>query len=174
MSAIAGILVGVAAKVGAPIVKELLEKHLGGTAGQMGGAVVDAIAAEAGVPPERLAHEPPSVLEEAVLNVEMDPQLILAHVEAQKLSNQLQLAEMEKDSAFGWMWRPAGMWLMLACIAWYIIISPLLNALLSALGAREGIVMIVDFASFVTVFVTYTTFYLGGHTAKSIFAKGGK
>ncbi len=84
----------------------------------------------------------------------------------------LQLAEMNKESAFGWLWRPAGMWLMLACIAWYVCFRPLLNAALAALGSQVTIDIGLDMATFLTIFMTYAGLYMGGNTAKAIAQKG--
>lgn len=174
MSAIlAGILVDVAAKVGAPLVKGILQKHVGGTAGELGGVVIDAIAEKAGVPPEDLQSVPPAELEKAVAAVEAEtPELVAAWTESQREANRLMLAEMQKETPFGWMWRPAGMWLMLVCIAWYIIVRPLLNAALWALGTATQIEIGLDVATFLGIFTIYTGLYMGGNTAKSIFAKG--
>lgn len=174
MSAIvAGILVEIAAKVGAPIVKSILQKHVGGTAGELGGVVIDAIAERAGVPPADLPTVPPGELEAAVRQVEeQSPELVTAWTESQREANRLMLAEMQKETAFGWLWRPAGMWLMLACIGWYIIVRPLLNAVLWALGTATQIEIGLDVATFLGIFTIYTGLYMGGNTAKSIFAKG--
>jgi|GEM_PF-864145 len=176
MSAVlSSILIEVAAKVGAPIVKGILEKHVGGKAGEVGGAVIDAIAEKAGVTPEDLQDPfkvPAKELEKAVAEVETQaPEIVRAYTASQREMNRLQLAEMSKDSNFGWMWRPAGMWLMLVCVAWYVMIVPLLNALLAAIGAHTTISLIVDFASFVTVFMTYCTLYMGGNTVLRSFIK---
>jgi len=165
MTPIISILIAAAAKVGAPIVKGILEKHLGGTAGEIGGTVIDAIAAQAGVTPDDIQNLPPHVVEEAVAAVEQrTPELILAQVEQQKEANRLMLAEMNKEGWFGWMWRPAGMWLMLACIAWYVMLRPIANAVLWTAGSGVQIEMGVDLPSFLGIFVTYTGLYMGGNT----------
>lgn len=165
MTVIASILVGVAAKVGAPIVKGLLEQHLGGTASHVGGAVIDAIAERAGVPVDKLPDLPEHELEEAVKIVEAEsPQLINALLESQREANKLMLAEMQKESAFGWMWRPAGMWLMLACVAWIMFIRPMTNAILSAWAPGLQIELGMDLANFFGIFTIYTGFYMGGNT----------
>ena len=165
MTPIISILIGAAAKVGAPIVKGILEKHLGGTAGEIGGTVIDAIAAQAGVTPDEIQNLPPNVVEEAVSAVEeRTPELIIAQVEQQKEANRLMLAEMNKEGWFGWMWRPAGMWLMLACICWYVMLRPIANAILWTAGSGVQIEMGVDLPSFLGIFVTYTGLYMGGNT----------
>lgn len=165
MSAVASILIGVAAKVGAPIVKGLLEEHVGGTAGQVGGAVIDAIAERAGVPVEKLPSLPPAELEQAVQAVEDEsPRILEALLESQREANKLMLAEMQKESSFGWLWRPAGMWLMLVCVAWFIILRPVINAMLWAWTPGLQIEVGMDLANFLGIFTIYTGLYMGGNT----------
>lgn len=168
MSALATILIGAAANVGAPIVKGILAKHFGGTASEIGGAVVNAIAEKAGVTVEALADAPQDQIEAAVQSVESEaPELINALVTAQQQGNQLMMAEMEKQSGFGWLWRPAGMWLMLGCIGFYILLLPILG-----LVVGHPVQLTVGFSDFVTVFVTYTSLYMGGNTAIRVLKRG--
>lgn len=47
-------LIAIAAEVGAPIVKKILEQKIGGANGDLAGAIVDAIAGQAGVAPDKL------------------------------------------------------------------------------------------------------------------------
>lgn len=165
MSAVATILIGVAAKVGAPIVKNLLQEHLGGTAGQVGGALIDAIAEKAGVPPERLPSIPEPELERIVAEVEQEsPQLIEALLESQREANKLMLAEMQKDTGFGWMWRPFGMWLFLSLIGWFAMGRPVVNAILWAATPGLQIEAGVDWPTFLGMFTIYTGLYMGGNT----------
>ncbi len=165
MSAVAAILIDVAARVGAPLLKDLLQKQIGGAAGDVGGVVIDAIAKRAGVPVEELPTADRGVIESAVKQTAADlPQILVQQLEAQRESNKLMIAEMQKDTGFGWLWRPAGMWLMLVGVAWYVIIAPLLNALLAALGSPVAIPSPVTFNEFVTVFMTYAGLYMGGNT----------
>jgi hypothetical protein len=108
---------------------------------------------------------PAPQIEAAVAAVEAEtPELVLAYNDRQRMANELMLAEMNKETGFGWLWRPAGMWLMLACIAWYVIVVPLLNTLLQAVGAHSVVALVVDFASFIPVFMTYAGLYMGGNT----------
>ena len=173
MSALTTILIGAAVKVGAPIVKSILEKHVGGAAGELGGVVIDAIANKAGVPAEELPSLPVPQIEAAVSAVEAEtPNLVAAWTAQQREANRLMLAEMAKETPFGWLWRPAGMWLLLGCIAWYVVLVPLLNTLLLAMGARQGVSLIVSFSEFVPVFVTFVGLYMGGNTV--IRAAAGK
>jgi hypothetical protein len=163
MSIVASVLIDAAARIGAPIVKEILQKHVGGIAGEAGGAVIDAVAARAGVPPEQLPSLPADQIEAAVATVERSPDLILAQARSQELGNDLMLAEMGQESRFGWMWRPAGMWLMLSLVAWFAVLRPILNAVLARwLGLQ--IEVGIDIASFLGIFTIYTGLYMGGHT----------
>jgi len=171
MSIVASVLIEAAARVGAPIVKSLLEKHVGGLAGEAGGAVIDAIANQAGVAPEELPHLPPEQIENAIAVVEETPDLILAQARSQELGNELMLAEMSRESAFGWMWRPAGMWLMLACVAWLMIIRPVVNAILWAYDTGIQIEVGIDLANFLGIFTIYTGLYMGGHTVMKTVEK---
>lgn len=165
MGPIVSILIRAAAKAGAPIVKSILERELGGTAGEIGGTVIDAIAAQAGVTPDKIHTLPEPQVEAAVLAVEQQsPELILAHVEAQREANRLQLAEMSKEGWFGWMWRPAGMWLMLTCVAWLMFLRPLFNALLWGLGSAVQVEVGLDITNFLAIFTIYTGLYMGGNT----------
>ncbi|MCR5855979.1 TraR/DksA C4-type zinc finger protein [Mesorhizobium sp. J428] len=113
------ILIAVAAKVGAPLVKSILEKKIGGKAGEIGGAVIDAIAGKADVTPDELPRLPTDELEEAVRQVEAEaPEMIAAFVEQQREQNRLQLEEMKTEPAWTWAWRPAGMWMFNALVVW--------------------------------------------------------
>ncbi|KQV31203.1 hypothetical protein ASE23_06830 [Rhizobium sp. Root73] len=175
MSAIlTSILIDVAAKVGAPLVKRILQEKVGGVAGDLGGTVIDAIATRAGVPPEELPSLPAPRIEAAVAAVEAEtPELVLAYNDRQRMANELMLAEMNKETGFGWLWRPAGMWLMLACVAWYVVLRPLVNATLAALGSRVAVDLGIDMPTFLTIFMTYSGLYMGGNTVIRAVKKDG-
>lgn len=162
-----GILIDAAGKVGAPIVKGLLEKYLGGTAGEMGGKVIDAIAEKAGVPPADLPTVPADDLGAAVQAVEAEtPELVAQWVESQRLSNELMQAEMDKDGGtWTWAWRPAWMWLLAFLWTYALVLRPLANA---AIGAA---IEAVDVSMLMTLTGAYLALYMGGHTAKRIFSK---
>lgn len=102
---------------------------------------------------------------------QITPELILAQVEKQKEANRLMLAEMDKEGWFGWMWRPAGMWMMLACIACLMVVRPLVNALLWSMGAAVQVEVGIDLATFLGIFTIYTGLYMGGNTLIRTFNK---
>ena len=160
------VLTGIAVQVGAPIVKGVLERSLGSTAGGIAGSVIDAIADKAGVPVECLDKTDSSILGEAIKAVEVEtPDLIFAFVEQQKETNRLLIAEMERGTLWTWAWRPFWMWFLAFLWAWALVIAPLVNALL---GSSVGY---VDLSILMTLTGFYTAFYMGGHTVKQ-FTKG--
>jgi hypothetical protein len=168
MSALAGILIEAAAKVGAPIVKGALERYLGPAGGAIGGVVIDTIAREAGVRTEQLEHLPPHQVEAAVARAEPRvAELVLAEVEQQREANRLMLAELEAAGTHGtwsWAWRPATMWLIGALWLWSLAVVPVVNA---ATGA--AIPLHLSELTFLTGI--YLGLYMGGHTAKEIAGK---
>lgn len=171
MSILASVLIEAATRIGAPVVKSLLEKHVGGIAGEAGGAVIDAIAKQAGVQPEQLPQLPADRIERAIEEVEESPDLILAQARSQELANELMLAEMQKEHWFGWMWRPAGMWLMLSLVAWFAVLRPVVNAILWAIIPGIQIEVGIDLANFLGIFTIYTGLYMGGHTVMKTVEK---
>lgn len=165
MSALATILAGVAARVGAPLVKELLQRHIGGTTASIGGAVIDAIAGKAGVEPGALPGLPAERLEAAVRQVEAEtPELIAAWTRQQELANELMLAEMDKEPFWSWAWRPLTMWLIGFFWLWSLVLVPALNAALSASVP-------LHLSELVWLTTAYMALYMGGHTAKEIFSQ---
>jgi hypothetical protein len=164
MSILAGILIAAAGKVGAPLIKGVLEKHLGGAAGDLAGTIIDTIAEHAGVPVDKLPDLPPAQIEEAVRRVEeITPALILAQVEQQREANRLMLAEMDKGEAgWTWMWRPAWMYLLAFFWIWTVVVVPIVR-----LGTGSAVELPVDPATLMTLTGLYLGLYMGGHTIKA-------
>lgn len=165
---LASILIEAATRVGAPIVKQLLEKHLGGAAGEIGGMVIDAIAGKAGVPPADLPSVSAKDLEAAVVATETEtPQLITAWVEQQREANRLILAEMDKsESWWTWAWRPAWMWFLGFLFLFRLVLVPITDA---ALGS--DIAASVDLPTMMTLTAWFMGLYMGGHTLKDLAVK---
>lgn len=160
------VLTGIAVQVGAPLVKGILERSLGSTAGGIAGSVIDAIADQAGVPVESLDKTDPSILGEAIKAVELEtPDLIFAFVEQQKETNRLLLAEMDRGTLWTWAWRPFWMWFLAFLWAWALVVTPTVNAIVGSS------VPLVDLSILMTLTGFYTAFYMGGHTVKQ-FTKG--
>lgn len=165
---LASILIEAATKVGAPIVKQLLEKHLGGAAGEIGGMVIDAIAGKAGVQPGDLPSVPAKELEAAVAATEAEtPQLVATWVEQQREANRLMLAEMDKSDAWWtWAWRPAWMWFLGFLFLFRLVLVPIADA---ALGS--DIAASVDISTMMTLTAWFMGLYMGGHTLKDLAVK---
>jgi len=160
MSAVAVIL-GMAAKIGAPIVKSIIEKKIGGTAGDLAGAVVDAVAEKVGVPPGDLATAEVSKVEAAVREVEAEAPEMIA-VWEQGLAGQFALLQAETAEGFwqsAWRWG----WMYLLAFFWFnaILLFPIMRATGIAIEPIELPVL-------VTLTGWFITLYMGGHTAKEI------
>lgn len=168
MSALAAILLGAAADLAVPIVKKILGDAIGGKGGELAGHVIDTVAEKIGVPaqdiPEMIRLDPDRV-EGALLSAEaVAPELVLAHVESQRLMNENLKAEQDKGGpAWAWAWRPAWMWLLAAIWTYALVLRPLVNA---AAGAA---IEPVDLSVLMTLTGAYLALYMGGHTAKALF-----
>lgn len=161
------LLLSTAAQIGAPLIKGILQKEVGGTVSDLGGTIIDAIAAKAGVEPANLPNVSPGALAAAVAATEQEtPEIILAHLEQQKATNTLLLAEMAKggESTWTWAWRPAWMWFLMVVWGFEFLITPIINA------ALHASIPIADTGVLTTLTIAYLGLYMGGHTAKSIFS----
>jgi hypothetical protein len=165
---LASILIKAATKVGAPIVKQLLEKQLGGAAGEIGGVIIDAIAGKAGVPADDLPSGPAKELEAAVAATEAEtPRLVATWVEQQREANRLMLAELDKsESWWTWAWRPAWMWFLGFLFLFRLVLVPIADA---ALGS--DIAASVDLSTMMTLTAWFMGLYMGGHTLKDLAVK---
>lgn len=161
-------LIAIAAEVGAPLVKKILERQLGAGQADLAGNVIDAIARQAGVAPSRieeLATAQPEVVREAVKAVEeMSPELIALYSEG--LKGQFALLQAEQaDPAWMRAWRPGWMYLLGIFWTWNIILLHIANA-------RWKIALPpVPFDQLVTLTGIFMGLYMGGHTVKDIAAR---
>lgn len=164
-AAITSILIGVAGRVGAPFVKGLLEKHLGGVAGEIGGGIIDAIAGKAGVPVEQLPDLPAPEIDAAVKAVEDEaPDLLVQWNLQQKQTHDQFRAEMDKGPFWSWAWRPAGMYMLGFFWALYVFLYPCLNLFLRLFGASEQLQTTVGVADLLAISGGFITLYMGGYT----------
>lgn len=165
MSALTSILIGSAVRVGAPVVKRMIEENLGKTAGSVAETIIEAIAGEAGVPVEQLPSLPAPQLDRAVATVEAEtPELVAAYVTQQREANRLMLAEMDQGGWWTWAWRPATMWIIAALWIWSLVLVPLVNAI-----AGAAVPLFLGELTFLTGI--YLGLYMGGHTAKEIASR---
>lgn len=162
------LIVDAAAKIGAPLIRDVLGQKFGKTGSVVADAVIGVIADKAGVEPAALPSCPPDKLDEAILAAEYDvPAIIEASVKQQAEANRLMLAEMDKGSTWTWAWRPAFMWAILVFWTWVLVVIPFLNAV-------AGLAISLPYMDqLLTISLAYIGLYMGGHTAKE-FAKGRK
>lgn len=167
-AALASILVAAAARVGAPLVKTLLEKHVGGPAGkiagEIGSTIIDTIAANAGVPPASLPQLPPDDLDAAVRATEAQaPELVAQWNIQQAQAIALQKAEMDKNEAvWTWGWRPAWMWFLGFLWLFRAVMVPVVDV---SIGSDMAAALPLDALFWLTT--VFSGFYMGGHTIKS-------
>jgi hypothetical protein len=164
------VLIGLAAQVGAPLVKSVLEEKFGHGSGKIADAVIGSIANHAGVTPEQLpelAASEPQLVRDAILDAErMAPELVAlytAGIEGQFKLLQAESAEGPLQS--GWRWG----WMYLLALFWlfYILLFPILNAILQALGSVVRI-QTIEAAILLTLTSWFLALYMGGHTIKEL------
>ncbi len=160
MSAVAVIL-GMAAEVGAPIVKSIIEKKIGGTAGDLAGTVIDAVAEKAGVPVEKLATAPVEKIEAAVREVEAEAPEMIA-VWEQGLAGQFALLQAETAEGF---WQSAWRWLWMYLLAFFWLCAFLLFPVSKSLGFA---IDAIELPALTTLTSWFIALYMGGHTVKSL------
>ena len=158
MSASAVIL-SIAAKIGAPIIKSIIEKKIGGTTGDLAGSVIDAVVTRVGVPAEDLVKAPVGRLEEAVRDVEQQAPEMIALWEA-GLKGQFELLQAELQEGF---WQSAWRWGWMYLLAFLWVCAFLLFPVLKAFGIR---IDPIDSATLMTLTGWFISLYMGGHTVK--------
>lgn len=170
MSAIGAVIAAAAAKVGAGMVKSVVERSLGAGAGQiagdLAGNVIDTVARKAGVEPidlPTLADREPGQVEEAVLATEADmPELIALWQRG--LDGQFALLQAEtQEGGLKAFWRYGWMYLLAVFWIWRIIIVPVANRYLGPSPIEP-----VDFAVLLTLTSWFMALYMGGHTVKEL------
>ncbi|WP_321337894.1 3TM-type holin [Breoghania sp.] len=122
-------------EVGAPLLKNLITKHLGGAAGDVGGAVVDAIADKVGVEanPQAISdayQADPAGVGEAIRQVEIERREDWAAMLAEV--NQTMRAEQKAKDKLTRIWRP------LFGIEFGLVYSALGAAFVYAIAAAES------------------------------------
>jgi hypothetical protein len=166
MGGLATILIGIAAEVGAPLIKSVLEKRIGPIGGELADTVIKTVAEKAGVEPIELEALKPAELKDAVLATEADmPELIELYTRG--LEGQFALLQTETREGF-WQsfWRYGWMYLLAIFWIWRIIIAPIVN---QRLGSGGGVVIeMVDLATLMTLTSWFMALYMGGHTVKDL------
>lgn len=163
---VSAILAGVAAKVGATLVKSVLTGKLGAGIGQAGGdlagTIIDTIAEKAGVTPEKLPDLPEKDLGAAIKEAEAVAPELIALWQA-GLAGQFALLQAEqKEAWYQSAWRWGWMYLLAFFWTWRIVILPVINA-----GSADSIEAI-DLAVLLTLTTWFISLYMGGHTIKTL------
>lgn len=164
------ILIGMAVDVGAPMVKDILERKFGPGSGQLADAVIKSIANQADTTPQQLpevATKSPEVVRDAIVITEgIAPELIGLYTKG--LEGQFALLSAESAEGplqsgwrWGWMYLLAFFWI------WLIVLLPIVNALLQALGSGVRIESI-GAAVLLTLPSWFIALYMGGHTVKEL------
>ena len=160
-TALGSIIINAAGKLAVPVIKKVLGDRLGGASGELAGQVIDIIAEKAGVAPEKLPEIPEPDLRDAIRAAEPEAaELLVQHVESQRLMNENLKDEMNKSEAtWTWAWRPGWMWLLAFLWLYALIIRPIANA------ALPVSIEAVDLTILMTLTGVFTGLYMGGHTA---------
>jgi hypothetical protein len=166
MSALAGIILGVATDLGLPLIKKLLEPRIGAAGGALVETVIKTVAEKAGVEPAELPELKPAEIADAVSQAEAEmPELIALY--ASGLEGQFALLQAETREGF-WQsfWRYGWMYLLAVFWIWRIIIAPIVN---QRLGSGGGLMIeMVDLATLMTLTSWFMALYMGGHTVKDL------
>ncbi len=158
-AAITSILIAAATKVGAPIIKSVLEKHVGGLAGTLAGTVVDQVAERLGVEPEALPSVEDAEIGNAVSEVNANmPELIALYEKG--LQGQFALLQAEQAEGF---WQSAWRWGWMYLLAFLWICAFLLFPVLRVFGIH---IEPIDNTTLMTLTGWFISLYMGGHTLK--------
>lgn len=167
---LSSILIGMAADVGAPLVKQILEQKFGAGTGQLAEAVIKSVATQAGTTPAGLPNlvaTAPEVVREAVVFTEsIAPELVglyMRGLEGQFALLQAETAEGPLQS--GWRWG----WMYLLAVFWalYLVIFPVFNAVFTGIGSSVQI-EVLDASILLTLTSWFIALYMGGHTVKEL------
>lgn len=160
--------------IGAPLLKRIVEETAPKPFDKIGSLAIDVIAEKIGADPtpESIVasyQSDPDVVTQQILALEQDPNVILAGVEQQRLTNELLLAEMDaskpKEPWWVWAWRPAGMWGLGVLWFWSIIGLHVLNAIFKIKLPQPDLQVLLALSGL------YMTLYMGGHTLKDFVSK---
>jgi hypothetical protein len=161
-------LIALAARIGAPVIRDVLARKLGRENAELAGEVIGMIARRAGVAPEaveQLAADEPDRVAAAIQSVEADV-AELAPLYAAELGARQDTYRIEQGEPL-WVraWRPLGMYGLGFLWFWNLILLHVANAYWKiALPATDlGVLMQIS--------ALYMSLYMGGHTVKDVMAK---
>ena len=159
------ILISLATQVGAPLVRQILSRHLGPENGRLAQRVVSAVAERVGVDVDHLetfARDNLKQVETAISEVEVAvPEMLQLQMIEADAREALLLADAEKGGWHAW-WRPGWMYLLGVFWIWQVIGLHVLNAIFKiALPPAPW-----EYLMGVTAVIT--GLYMGGHTIKDV------
>lgn len=161
-------LISLAVQVGAPLVRQILSRKLGGQKAELAGEVIDLIAGRLGVNRpalEAMTEDNPQPVKDAILEVEAEAPELLA-LYAQGLEGQFALLQAEQaDPIWYRAWRPLGMLLIMFFWLWQIVLLHVFNAWFKIALPPA------DWGALITVTSLYFGLYMGGHTVKDVVGK---
>lgn len=159
-------LIAIAAQIGAPMVKRILQGQFGGVGGALAGEVVDRIATAAGVPSASLgtaAVENPDAVGAAIARVEADsPEMLALYAQGLAMQAEMARTELARESWISWAWRPAAMWGFGVLWFWNLVIIHVANAYWKIALPQT------DLAVLFQLNAVYMGLYMGGHTVKDV------
>lgn len=164
------ILVGMAVDVGTPMVRDILTRKFGPASGQLADAVIKSIANQADVSVQELpslAEKDPGLVRDAIVTTEaIAPELVGLYTSGLEGQFKLLAAETaEGPLQSGWRWG----WMYLLGVFWsfYVLIFPIVNAGLQALGSAVR-VEVLEASILLTLTSWFIALYMGGHTLKEL------
>lgn len=161
-------LIALAARVGAPIIRDILARKIGRGNAELAADVVGMIAKRAGVAPEmveQLALDEPERIGQAIAAAEPEA-ADLAPLYAAELDARQETYRMEQaDPAWMRAWRPLGMYVVLFLWLWNLVILHVANAIWKIALPPADLSVLVQLSAL------YMSLYMGGHTAKDLMAK---
>lgn len=140
---------------------DLLAAALGGPAGAIAATVGKAVVKELGVATpeqaiERIAHDPGAIERLRRLEDERADEWLALAKAGQEMATMLADRE-SRDGGFAYWWRPGGMYLTMYLWLQNALIAPLVH------------LPLVPWEHLIAFTALYAAFYMGGHTAKSLF-----
>ncbi|MDF2141233.1 hypothetical protein [Paenirhodobacter sp. CAU 1674] len=161
-------LIALAGQAGFSIIEKIISRKFGDGAGQLAGDVLGEIAAQVGVPVDQLdqaAVEQPSVVTQALRNVEeRSPELIALYAAGLELQR-AQLAAEASEPLWMRAWRPGGMYMLGLLWIWNVIGLHVCNAIWRIALPQMPLDQLVQVSGL------YMGLYMGGHTVKDAVSK---
>jgi hypothetical protein len=162
-------LAAIALNAGFPIIEKILTRKLGAANGALANAVVEAIAARAGVPVNQLEAEQENKrgpIIEAMRDVERT--VVPEQINLMLAENEARLAMFaaEQDGP-AWVsaWRPAGMYVLGFLWLWNSVFLHVANAI------WKTALPPMPFEQLIQLSGLYMGLYMGGHTVKDVIGK---